>query len=686
MGIIRQLPPAISNRIAAGEVVERPASVVKELVENALDAGATRIDVELEDAGKQLIRVSDNGCGMDSDDLSLCFSDHATSKLKDSDDLFYIDTMGFRGEALASIGSISHARVTSRTPDASEALSIANEGGEIGEVRPASGSQGTVIEIENLFYNVPARRRYLRQNSTEVSHVVEVMQRVAMAYPAIAFSLSNDGKQSFKLPPKQSRKERILEFAGSKLVDDLIEVNDFDDYCALTGYISSINQHKPNSRWLNLFVNGRFIRDRSLLHAITLAYREFIPHGRYPMAWLFLEIDPSEVDVNVHPTKIEVRFVQANKIFSKIKASCQEAVLRSGMLPRINLEDQRIEQVKALRGHQTQAELHAAVAGFVARTSQSRGEGERPRSYEARPGNVHEPALGLERAGFDAPDDPESEAPSFLSKEQLRDSRALREKALPSSLSNHAISPVQAPRNPEDVSASQSSKAQLTAAQAQPSDQIATPQPGQSQLPPAQKAAQQAGLLEGAKGLFQVGDTFLIVEGEDGIVLIDQHAYHERVLFWQLEHRISSAKPEMQRLLVPEPLELSRQAAAVLDDHRELFREFGFEIEPFGSGEWAVYALPRYIRTSKVNEFVASCLEELATTGRAKDVADLRKSMVEMMACRAAIKAGDHLEGHEIESLLNEGAKVPHTFACPHGRPTTFKLTFSDLEKIFHRR
>lgn len=680
MGIIRQLPPAIANRIAAGEVVERPASVVKELVENAIDAGATRIDVELEDAGKQLIRISDNGCGMDQDDLALCFSDHATSKISDSDDLFYIDTMGFRGEALASIGSISRARITSRTHDSDDAYQIVNEGGEIGEVRPAAGAPGTVIEVENLFYNVPARRRYLRQNSTEVSHIVEAMQRTAMSWPAIGFSLSNDGKQSFKLPPKQSRKERILEFAGSKLADDLIEVNDFDDYCALTGFISSINQHKPNSRWLNLFVNGRFIRDRSLLHAVTLAYREFIPHGRYPMAWLFLEIDPSEVDVNVHPTKIEVRFVQANKIFSKIKAACQEAVLRSGMLPRISLEDQRIEQVRALKAGNSQAELHAAVAGFISRTDRQRAatQNAAPQTYEARPGNQHEPGLGYERSGYDSPEEESvgesKQAPSFLNQQQLRDARPMREKAIPSSLSNQALNP--APDVQREIEQPVPHKpGEQADSPAQQHEQL-------SNLPPAR----QSGLLEGAKGLFQVGDTYLVVETADGMMLIDQHAYHERILFWQLEHRIKSAKPEMQRLLVPEPLELSKAAAAVLDEHRPLFREFGFEIEPFGSGGWAVYALPRYVRTSKVNEFVASCLEELALSGRSKDVAELRKSMVEMMACRAAIKAGDALEGHEIESLLEEGAKVPHTFACPHGRPTTFKLSFGDLEKIFHRR
>jgi len=667
MARIRKLPPEISNKIAAGEVVERPASVVKELCENCIDAGATRIDVELEDAGKALIRITDDGCGMDADDLALCMLEHATSKLDSADDLSYIDTMGFRGEALPSIGSVSHMRIVSRprTPDgtpAADAYEITNHGGQLSFIKPASGAPGTVIEVANLFFNTPVRRRFLRQNSTEVARVMETLQHLALAWPEIGFSLTSDGRSVMKLAPNQTRRERIIDFSGKGLERDLIEINDFDEYAALTGFVGSVSQHRPNSRQMYLFVNRRSIRDRSLLQAIVLAFREFIPHGRYPVAWLFLELDPSEVDVNVHPTKIEVRFVQANRLFGKIKGALQEAVLRSGQLPRIALDQQRIEALKQIG--RMDAAGRAAALRELAAPLQRAPVPARPSStaiVEARPDGTDEPPLELATPGYDSPDITQ-DAPTLIQPRALEQARSYQSKAVPALRTSHAIRPSQPEASPpglEDVFESD----------ARPSPQ-----------------SRQPGLLANTRGFFQIADTYIVVETTDGMVLIDQHAYHERILFWQLEHRLEAAPPEMQRLLVPEPLELSRIAAAMVHDHRELFRSFGFEIEPFGAGGWACFGLPRYLKTSKVAEFVATTLEELAASGRHKDPASLRKSMVEMTACKAAIKAGDSLSGQEIEALLREGESVPHTFSCPHGRPTTFRLSLSDLEKIFHRK
>ena len=672
MGRIRKLPPEVSNKIAAGEVVERPASVVKELVENALDADAKRISVELEQGGKQLIRVTDDGTGMEPDDLAVCFSEHATSKLAGADDLSYIDTMGFRGEALPSIGSISHARIVSRARRedgtyADAAHEITNHGGEMSEVRPASGSPGTMIEIANLFFNTPVRRRFLRQNSTEVSRCVEVIQQLALAWPEVGFSLTSDGRRVFGVPPEQDRRERIIAFEGKGIGEDLIEVNDFDEYCSVTGYVGSVTQHRPNSRNMHLFVNRRSIRDRSLLQAVMLAFREYIPHGRYPVCWLFLELDPSEVDVNVHPTKIEVRFVQANRLFGRIKSVVQEAVLRTGMLPRVALDQKRIDALREL-GRLDGASRSAAMSALL------------PPLPEARPGGQHEPGLGLATPGYDSPDEDDGGAgagPGLLEQAQLEAARSLKQK---SQISTHhgvtpgggaGVSPAEGEMVDEGVHRPDAPPGLAAAYGVRP---VAIEKPRQTDL------------LASARGVFQIAETYIVIETDDGMALVDQHAFHERILFWKLEHRLETNPPEMQRLLVPEPLELSKAASAMVADHRELFRKFGFEIEEFGSDGWACYALPRYVRTSKVGEFVASTLEELASTGRPKDPASLRKAMVEMMACRAAIKAGDSLSGAEIEALLREGATVPHTFSCPHGRPTTFRMTLSDLERLFHRR
>ena len=618
---IQLLPPELANKIAAGEVVERPASVVKELVENALDAGATRIDVQLVDAGKTLIRVADDGIGMDESDLSLAFEPHATSKISSDEDLFRILTHGFRGEALASIQSVSRARVTTRTAGAQTAIELESCGGELSGIRAAAGSHGTIIEIRDLFFNVPARRRWLKGDSTEFSHVVELLQAIAAANPEIGFSLTHGERKAFDVPPAQSQPERVRSLYGDRFREGMLEVHDYEPYGRLDGFIAPPAMHRPNSKGLLIFANRRPIKDRSLIQAVILAYREFLPPGRYPVAVLFLTVDPESIDVNVHPAKTEVRFLEQNRLFSLIKSALTEKLINSGVLPGIKLHAQTLPQ--------------------------------------ARPDSPFEPTFDVARPRMF---DEHSEQRARDAEHRWNDARRVLDEALGPAVSRFEVR-----------------------AEAGGGRREAPETAGQADDLPSFHDVRQTPLLSQAKGLFQVGATYIVVEVGDGMVVIDQHAYHERVLYWLLENRISSQPMEKQRLLVPQPLELSLAARELAGSHKDTLREFGFELEAAGEG-WALRAVPKYSVGGKHLEVVQEILEELAQGRDPLTPTEMRKSMVESVACHAAIKAGDVLEPQQIKNLLLLGETVPHTFSCPHGRPTSYKLGFTDLEKIFHRR
>lgn len=624
MSRIQLLPPELANKIAAGEVVERPASVVKELVENALDAGARRVDLQLVDAGKTLIRVSDDGLGMDRADLELAFEAHATSKLQTVEDLFRVLTHGFRGEALASIQSVSRARITTRQAGSAAALQIDSGGGEQAEVREAAGATGTVVEIRDLFFNVPARRRWLKGDSTEFSHVIALMQSIAAANPAVGFSLTHGERKAFEVPPEQSQPERVRALYGDKFSDGMLELHDYETYGRLDGYIAPPSAHRPNSKGLLLFVNRRPVKDRSLVQAVLLAYREFLPPGRYPVAVLFLEVPPESVDVNVHPAKTEVRLLEHNRIFSLIKSALTEKLINAGVLPGIKLNAPSLPQARPDSPYEPNWDVSSS-----------------PRGYGADP-----------RARIF---DDETEQQARDAEHRWTNARRVLEDALGPTVSRFEL------REPGG------------------------PQAGEVSDGADQPAELRQGLLQQAKALFQVGATYVMVEVTDGVVVIDQHAYHERILYWLLENRIAAQPVERQRLLVPQPLELSLDAVQLAGAQTETLKEFGFELEQQGDG-WALKSVPKYSVGGKHLEVVQEILNELADGRTPQTPTQVRKSMVEMVACKAAIKAGDVLEPQQIKDLLKLGESVPHTFSCPHGRPTTYKLGFTDLEKIFHRR
>lgn len=634
MGRIALLSPELANKIAAGEVVERPASVVKELVENALDAGATRIDVQLVDAGKTLIRVVDDGGGMDADDLPLALASHATSKLREIDDLFNIATNGFRGEALSSIQSVARVRIQSRVPGAM-AREIESEGGEPGPVRECAGATGTTVEVRDLFFNVPARRRWLKGDGSEFAACVEIMQNIAAANPDVGFSLRHGERMALEVPPRQPPLDRVRALFGERFSEGALELHEYEPYARLDAVIAPPSTHRPNSKAMLLFVNRRPVKDRALAQAVILAYREFLPPGRYPIAVLFLSVPPEQVDVNVHPAKTEVRLYEQHRIFALIKSALSERLIRSGVLPALKV-----------------------------------GGGQTGPLPQARPDSEYEPQFDLHEQTrlFDA----QSEQRARDAAHRWEHARRVLDEVAP------AIEQVQVrlPMAAKQVEGRESPAAQDAGLMA-----------GQSVAGIDQPSAinHQRSLLSQARGLFQVGNTFVVVETAEGMVVIDQHAYHERILYWLLENRIAAQPPQRQRLLMPQPLSLSADALALADAFREELLAFGFELERVGD-EMALRAVPKYSVTGRHSEVVQELLEGLAQGGKPETPEQLRKSMVEMVACKAAIKAGDTLKPEQILDLLKLGETVPHTFSCPHGRPTTYKLGFHELEKAFHRR
>jgi DNA mismatch repair protein MutL len=578
---ILPLPPEVVDRIAAGEVVQRPASVVKELVENALDAGATSITLQIEAGGRDLIRVIDNGRGIPADELPLAFRQHATSKVRDDRELESVATLGFRGEALASIGSVTKSRIVSRTPDG-EAFELTCDGGRLGEVRPAAGNVGTTIECRDLFHNTPARRKFLKAAAAESGQVTDVFQRLALPRPEVAFRYERDGKLAADWPATDDPWHRLVMAWPAEYRDRAIRFDTRDGDLRLRGIAGLPEYAATTARYHHLFVNGRSVGDRSLQHAAREAYRGLTEPGRHPAVVLLLDVPPGMVDVNVHPAKSEVRFREPSRLWSMINATLREALLGEDLVPR------------------------------------------------AKP----EPVVEEPR-----PDVRETLADFF--KERLE---VEREQTL-----------------------------------------LDTPEPGDPPPPAAPPPPPAADSPAATTRAMQLHNSYLVVEGDEGMEIIDQHALHERVLYEDLLARVRRGPLESQRMLMPAVAEVSETEVSRLDDLGPLLSRLGIEAEAFGPDAIAVRSFPTLVigRLSNVDPaaFVAEVLR-----GESGDDEEAVHTILDLMACKAAVKAGDRLSPDEIDHLMSRRHLTPRQSNCPHGRPTTLRLTLDDLEKQFKRR
>ncbi len=624
MGIIRQLPAAVVNQIAAGEVVERPASVVKELLENAIDAGARRIEVHLQKGGQELVRVVDDGCGIAPDDLPLALAPHATSKLRSAEDLAHISTMGFRGEALASIASVARVRIESRQRESENGYAIECAGGEMSAVTACGCPVGTMVQVRDLFFNVPVRRKFLKTPQTELGHAVEAFTRVALAYPELQLTLSHNRRIVYELPATGQLLERLGMFFGRELVEQLIWVEQELDGYRLWGYVANPSQTRPNTRGQYFFVNRRYVRDRVLSHALAEAYRGLLMTGRHPIAFLFLDVPHDQVDVNVHPTKIEVRFRDSQRIYSLVLGTLRDRFLKTDLTAPLRTEPPEQHDAFALP-EEPAAQSSPPSAAVPGRTVDS---------------EQHARADAVLRSldGFYA--------------RQTGHSRPQRATADEFSLRRSPPPPRKLPLQP--------ARGQDT-------------QRGGDRQPDVPRA-------------IQVHDAYLVVETEDGLMVIDQHALHERILYDELRRRVEEGTLQSQRLLVPEPVPLTAEHEALVEEHSDLLRELGLELELFGNRSALLRAYPAMLANVDPVALVHDILSQLAECAQRVHRRELLDRMLHTIACKAAVKAGQRLSDEEIRALLARRELARDHHHCPHGRPTALVLTRDELDRRFGRR
>jgi len=641
---IQQLPPALINRIAAGEVIERPASVVKELIENAVDAGATEITVEVEDGGRELIRVIDNGCGIPPGELLLAFASHATSKLACDEDLFRIGTMGFRGEALASIGSVSHARIFSRTHEPNAiAWEVLNRGSTISAPQAAAGNVGTTIEIRNLFFNVPARRKFLKGTQTEYGYISEQLLRTALPMCEIAFKLFHNGRLSLDLPATTPER-RWLAAWPSDFHEQRLPIDSGDAEIRLRGVIGLPELARPTAKYQHFFLNNRPIRDKFIQHALRESYRGLTEPGRHPAAILLVTIPPQDVDVNVHPTKAEVRFKDSGRIHGLVMSTVRERLLGSDLTPRA------IPNARPQADDTQRNTMQQRLADFFRAPAPAVSQPLLPMPAGLSPVVMRQPPAPTAAFSLSTP----------AASGELTDAHVAEREAAPFAAPLSQTTPIQSP-------------ADAPLGDAFPVE----PQP-------ASPFAHLPTMSSGGKAL-QLHNSYLIAQTDDGLVIIDQHALHERVIFEELLTRIARGPLESQRLLIPITLSASSRQCELLEQIQPLLGKLGIEASVWGPGSVAVQGFPSFLHRLDPGEFIRELLEKGEQELLDLTEEQLLHEVLDMMSCKAAVKAGDPLSPDEISALLARRELVDRSSNCPHGRPTTLRLSLRDLEKQFKR-
>ena len=651
---IRQLPPNLINQIAAGEVIERPASVVKELLENSIDAGARRIEVTIAGGGSELIRISDDGCGMTPEQLPLAVSSHATSKLPDDESLFHVATLGFRGEAIASIGSVSHLTIRSRTESEDSGSELAVRGGVIESPVPCGCPTGTVMEVRNLFFNTPVRHRFLKTAQTERGHIIEAFTRLALANPQIHFVLTNNDKQLYDLPVTERWAARIEAFFGAEISESLIAINSDDGQIKISGYVCDPSVNRGNNRMQYLFLNGRHIRDRALQHALGESFRGMLMVGRHPVCFLHMDMPADMIDVNVHPSKLEVRFTDGGRIYSRLLQSLRHQFLTTNLTQRVGppepikddneLRKQPTSELGlpvSVEQQQRQAVIDWARTGQTgsASTNSDASIGGMP-AFQPFPGN---------NASFNHSGLPSSGATNEAS-------------------GSHSTVPT---TQTEDASSSHEQAPWDAASGAQPESE--------SESENEQPSVCYLG--------FQVHNRYLVTQDDSGMVVIDQHALHERVLYERVCAKVlaDDASLESQRLLVPEPVSLTPAERTAALEVKDTLARIGIEIDEFGGETILIHSYPAMLPKTSPGDMLRTLLESVMSAGKQPDPKDLLNHLLSTIACKAAVKAGDPLNSQEITSLLEQKDLYHETHHCPHGRPTALFFSRDELDRMFGR-
>jgi DNA mismatch repair protein MutL len=660
MSKIRVLPDSLANKIAAGEVVERPASIVKELIENSIDAGARRVEVAVESGGRRLIRVSDDGEGMSRDDAILAFERHATSKIKTAEDLEAIMTLGFRGEALASIASVAKVRLRTQREGEMAGTEVEISGGRLLNVRDIAFSRGAEFEIRDLFFNVPARRKFLKTEATESYHVANLLTHYALATPQLSFTLTNNNRESLRVTPAADLRERAYQIFGGEFIGDLIEVMAESGEMRARGFVSSPSATRTNRDAQYFFINGRYVRDKIIGKALSEAYRAMIPSGVYPSAMLFVELPPHEVDVNVHPAKTEVRFVRGTIVHDLVRDAVRAAI-GSAKAGATAFVEKKIEPVASAPAANPQAD-------DLFREKQPPPSREDLRSAfrlqqpPARP----QPQQQKIDLGFGAQPDPQR----FGAEGGAGPSAGVSAAPPPPALTEETAACDSAGAEPARYGA------RIGCLGSRGADSAG------SQLKPAQNLTLAADEIN---PIGQLHNSFIIAADRAGLLLIDQHVAHERILFERHWRALRGKRVEVQRMLIPDTTDLTPAQASAFDQLLPELEENGFELGRLSGRTVAIRAVPAMLTPGAAQSLLAELLDAIEEDRKGLSLDELRAEIAAGLACRAAIKINMELAPEKMRWLIDELLKMENPATCPHGRPIILRITAREIERGFQR-
>jgi len=680
MSKIRVLPDSLANKIAAGEVVERPASIVKELIENSIDAGASRIEVVVESGGRRLIRVADDAEGMSRDDAILAFERHATSKLKSAEDLEAITTLGFRGEALASIASVTKVRLRTQTATEMVGTEIEISGGRMLNVRDIAFARGTEFEIRDLFFNVPARRKFLKSEATESFHIANLITHYALANPRLAFALVNNGRESLNVTPVGDLRERAYQLFGGEFIGDLIEVNGEAGELRVRGFVSSPSATRTTRDNQYFFINGRYVRDRVLGKALTESYRATMPAGCYPSAMLFVELPPNEVDVNVHPAKTEVRFVRSAIVHDTVRDAVRAAigVAKAAATPFADRQPE-VGSARAAESISPEAAATGAKAPTISRE-------EMRSAFRLQAPRPQPPVPEQRKMDLGFASQREAAPASVASDSEVTDESLPSHGELAVPLNESAGRTAEGGQG-YDVAPADSEPAGRHTTTFRYGNRVGClgargAEAANSQLRPAQNISLNADEIH---PLGQLNNSFILAVDRTGLLLIDQHVAHERILFEQHWRALSGQRIEVQRLLLPETLDLTPAQAAAFDQLLPELEENGFELGRLSGRTITIKAMPAMLPPGTAQSLLAELLDAIEHERRGLTIDELRAEIAAGLACRAAIKINLPLAPEKMRWLIDQLLTADNPATCPHGRPIILRITAREIERGFQR-
>ncbi|MFW6231081.1 MAG: DNA mismatch repair endonuclease MutL, partial [Nanoarchaeota archaeon] len=674
MSKIKVLRQDIVEQIAAGEVVEDPSSVIKELVENALDADANRVFVEIEEGGKRLIRVTDDGVGMNKEDAQLALRRHATSKVESVADLFNIKTLGFRGEALAAISSVSEFELVTKTDYAMEGTRVRLENGEI-VTESVACPKGTTIVVKNLFYSMPARKKHLRTNASEAGKIADIITKYAVINPLVYFRLTVDGKQVINSPNTASLLNNIVDIYGNDVARELLELDYKDEFYNIKGYISKPSFSRSDKDFMNVFVNGRFVKNKTIIDAVYDAYHTLLHGQRYPFALLQITIDPKKLDVNIHPNKLKIKIEQEGKLYEILFDLVRDVLKSHDITSKQETAEEEVQgtlaEDKDAPSAETSVDARDESSGATASASRPAAQVQPARKYPIqteRQQVFSEEGREEESSRRSQVKDKDIEYPADSSvKTSGRPAPEIAEQGTDTNMQSGSVR-LKEVKSEENMSYEEAMRARQD----------------DSETTSAEKYIDTS-VKKKMRILGQIYKTYIVIESENGLLLMDQHAAHERVLFDEILNDTMNMTFDKQELLSPVELDLSLRETSAIESNKALLKQFGFELENFGGGSYLLRTVPVVFGKVQDKQFLTDLVSDLLNHAKVNSLDKMKREVVSTMACRAAIKAGDDLTNEMMKDIVTQFFSLDMSYTCPHGRPIMLEISISELEKRFKR-